>query len=88
MPWWRSAARVYGALQLIKPRHGDVMMVGTFLGYEVAQQLGPGPSPSLWGRTAGVPRGHRPSPPAERIRRAQGGFAALSGPRARPDASP
>jgi branched-chain amino acid transport system permease protein len=31
---------VYGVLQLINFAHGDVMMVGTFVGYAVAQKLG------------------------------------------------
>src|SRR5579871_3436924 len=31
---------VYGVLQLINFAHGDVMMVGTFIGYATAQRLG------------------------------------------------
>jgi len=40
---------VYGVLKLINFAHGDVMMVGTFLGYAVAQQLGYEHQASLWG---------------------------------------
>ena len=40
---------VYGILELINFAHGDVMMVGTFLGYGVAQQLGAEHQSSLWG---------------------------------------
>ncbi len=42
---------VYGVLKLINFAHGDVMMVGTFVGYAVAQKLGRGArSPTLVGR--------------------------------------
>src|ERR1700741_1442697 len=40
---------VYGVLKLINFAHGDVMMVGTFLGYAVAQELGFQRQSSLWG---------------------------------------
>lgn len=40
---------VYGVLQLINFAHGDVMMVGTFMGYAVAQKLGRGEQATLLG---------------------------------------
>src|SRR5215468_3752537 len=40
---------VYGVLKLINFAHGDVMMVGTFLGYGVAQELGAERQSTLWG---------------------------------------
>jgi len=40
---------VYGVLQLINFAHGDVMMVGTFMGYAVAKSLKLDLHPSLWG---------------------------------------
>src|SRR5579863_8909017 len=40
---------VYGVLQLINFAHGDVMMVGTFMGYAVAQKLGREHQSSLLG---------------------------------------
>jgi branched-chain amino acid transport system permease protein len=40
---------VYGVLQLINFAHGDVMMVGTFMGYAVAQKLGRAHQASLLG---------------------------------------
>jgi branched-chain amino acid transport system permease protein len=40
---------VYGVLKLINFAHGDVMMVGTFLGYGVAQKLGYAHQSTLWG---------------------------------------
>src|SRR5215472_18052054 len=40
---------VYGVLKLINFAHGDVMMVGTFLGYGVAQELGVERQSTLWG---------------------------------------
>jgi branched-chain amino acid transport system permease protein len=40
---------VYGVLKLINFAHGDVMMVGTFMGYGVAQKLGYEHQSSLWG---------------------------------------
>src|SRR5579871_125998 len=40
---------VYGVLQLINFAHGDVMMVGTFMGYAMAQKLGRESNSSLLG---------------------------------------
>jgi len=40
---------VYGVLKLINFAHGDVMMVGTYLGYATAFQLGRAARTSLWG---------------------------------------
>ena len=51
---------VYGVLKLINFAHGDVMMVGTFLGYGVAQKLGYEHQSSLWG----WPSSSRPWPRA------------------------
>ena len=40
---------VYGVLKLINFAHGDVMMVGVYLGYATAFQLGRAARTSLWG---------------------------------------
>jgi branched-chain amino acid transport system permease protein len=40
---------VYGVLKLINFAHGDVMMVGVYVGYATAGQLGRGNQSSLWG---------------------------------------
>ncbi|MCK6548911.1 branched-chain amino acid ABC transporter permease [Myxococcota bacterium] len=40
---------VYGVLKLINFAHGDVMMVGVYLGYATAMQLGRGPQSSFLG---------------------------------------
>src|SRR5215208_1868617 len=40
---------VYGVLKLINFAHGDVMMVGVYMGYGTAVQLGRGPQSSFAG---------------------------------------
>ena len=48
---------VYGVLKLINFAHGDVMMVGVYLGYATALQLGHEQRRrSLWGVLADLPR--------------------------------
>ena len=49
---------VYGVLKLINFAHGDVMMVGTFLGYGVAQKLGVRAPVVAVGSAGHLPRGH------------------------------
>jgi len=40
---------VYGVLRLINFAHGDVMMVGAYVGYATARALGPEAQSKLWG---------------------------------------